>query len=113
RVEVVRAAAQQGDEPAGEDLSGGAWRRVVLGSPRRWPATWPALERHKHRSVDGRWLLKFEGLGPFGAAVHARAAALAERGWAPWPSGSPDTRGLVAYPFPAGTPLAGSDADRE
>jgi hypothetical protein len=115
RVEVARAAAQQGDgsAPGGEDLSGGAWRPVVLGSPRRWPATWPALERYKQRSADGRWLLKFEGLGPFGAAVHARAAALAERGWAPWPSGAPDIRGLVGYPFPAGTPLAAAEADRE
>jgi hypothetical protein len=90
----------------GPDLSGGAWRAHLGLAPSRWPATWQGQERLKRLSTDGRWLYKFEGLGPYGQAVFERARALAGEGLAPPPAGPPDGRGFVAYPFPAGVPLA-------
>jgi hypothetical protein len=101
-----RAIAVEAARPGPErDGSGGRWRGLFWEDPARWPATWPMLERLKQRSHDGRWLVKFEGLGPYGTAVHARAEALASAGLAPRPAGPPDDRGFVAYPFPAGRPL--------
>jgi hypothetical protein len=90
----------------GQDLSGGQWRRLFWSEPEDWPAAW--MERAKARSADGRWLLKFEGLGSWGAAVHGRALALAERGWGPWPVSAPDGRGVVIYPWLSGAPFAGA-----
>jgi hypothetical protein len=43
--------------------------------------------------------------------VHVRAQTLAGAGWAPAPLAAPDGRGFVAYPFPAGRPLAPDELD--
>jgi hypothetical protein len=66
------------------DVSAGAWRRHILprGSP--FPVTHPQHERRKFLIRDGRpVMLRFAGLGRYGAAVHARACALADAGFAP------------------------------
>jgi hypothetical protein len=103
-----RAVAATPPPRDGVDFSGGAWRAHFWRDRARWPITWPALERDKWLSPDGRWLLKFEGLGAYGDVVHARAQALAREGLGPAPAGPPDGSGVVAYPFPVGTPLEGA-----
>lgn len=68
---------------AGEDFSGGNWRRHLFDAACNWPASWITFERSKFLSRDGRRLFKFEGLGHFGAQVAERSRALAEAGFAP------------------------------
>src|SRR6185369_2486029 len=105
---VAPPAAPPGD---GDELSGGAWRARFWPERAHWPASWTALERVKRLSRDGRRLWKFEGLGRLGAAVHARAQALAAEGWTPAPIAGPDPRGFVSYPFVEGRPLAAAAID--
>lgn len=80
------------------DLSGGIWRRRVLGpDSARWPACWTQLERIKQSTEDGRWVDKFEGLPPYCQPALARASELARAGYAP-----PATYlegGMVRYPW--------------
>ena len=96
-------------EGAAVDVSAGAWRGRTWADQGRWPATWPAIERVKHLSADGG-LLKFEGLGRWGAAVRARAQAVADAGFGPPPADV--GAGFVRYPMLAGLPLARGDRDR-
>lgn len=79
----------------GVDLSAGAWRRLRFGEEAEWPAAHRETERQK-RLIEGR-LYKFEGLGPPGDEVRARADALAARGVAPPPRDEGD--GWVSYPW--------------
>jgi len=86
-----------------EDLSAGAWRRLVFGSgSSRWPACWTQLERIKRRSADGCWLDKFEGFSPYHQPALARAQRLAAAGFAPAPielaNGFVRSRWLVGRP---------------
>ncbi len=84
----------------GEDLSGGAWRRLLAAG--EWPASWVGMERLKCLlpASSGRpaRVAKFEGLGSFGAEAWMRAHQLWEAGFGPRP-GPPDDRGMVAYPL--------------
>jgi hypothetical protein len=84
----------------GEDLSAGAWRRLLPAG--EWPACWPAMERTKSLlpaapGVPAR-IAKFEGLGSFGADAAARARLLWGAGYGPRP-GEIDRRGMLAYPL--------------
>ncbi|HEV2129451.1 MAG TPA: hypothetical protein VGR27_00020 [Longimicrobiaceae bacterium] len=76
----ARLAARLGlAEP--EDLSGGQWRAVVPGAEAE-PA-FAMFERRKYRAQDpqgGAYLMRYAGLGRWGEATAARAAALAEAG---------------------------------
>ena len=93
---------------AGEPLGGGRWRELLLPDRSRWPACWPAFERIKHLDADGGRLLKFEGLGPYGAEVRERAAAVAEAGFGPAPADAGE--GFLAYPLLPGRLLRAEDA---
>jgi hypothetical protein len=69
------------------DLSGGAWRDL-----RPWPAgapppVWPQSERRKFllTTAEGRFLLKFAGLGRIGEGKFHRARALHAAGFTPEP----------------------------
>jgi hypothetical protein len=86
-------------------VGGGAWRGEVYGDAAAWPASWISMERLKYRR-EGR-LLKFEGLGPYGEEVAARARALAEAGLGPALHGAGD--GFVSYEWVGGRPLGADD----
>jgi hypothetical protein len=66
------------------DLSGGAWRKFHFRSEADWPPANTQQERRKFllRTADGLWLLKFAGLGRYGAEKLALAGALASAGFA-------------------------------
>jgi hypothetical protein len=89
---------------AWEDLSAGRWRVVVCGRDERpWPAVHPQHERRKHRSPDGRIVERFAGIGRHGRALRARAARLADAGYAAWPRGM--DRGFLRQDWIRGTPV--------
>jgi hypothetical protein len=93
-----------------DDLSTGAWRKIVYGADASaWPACWTQLERVKRRSADGQWLDKFEGLAPYCEAAFERAAELAQAGYGPTPTWH--GHGFVRYPWLPGRPARASDLD--
>src|SRR4051794_20335418 len=60
------------------DLSGGLWRPHLLGEDeRRWPAVQPQHEVPKARIRHGQSIVRFAGLGRYGAAKRDRAERLA------------------------------------
>jgi hypothetical protein len=67
------------------DISAGAWRKHLHGEERQWPPANPQQERRKFllRSSAGAWLLKFAGLGRYGAEKLALARVLADAGLTP------------------------------
>jgi hypothetical protein len=81
-------------------LGAGEWRRMLLGADCEWPACWPEMERLKFFSNDGKYLLKFEGLGQFGRQARDRAQALAKAGFGPGSETAGD--GMTAYQFISG-----------
>jgi hypothetical protein len=89
-------------------LAGGEWRELVYEDPEDWPASWTAFERPKLVDAPSGRILKFEGLGPYGATAFARALALAEAGWGP--EVSDEGEGFLGYAL-AGPPLAARDLD--
>ncbi|HEX8663787.1 MAG TPA: hypothetical protein VF744_07130 [Beijerinckiaceae bacterium] len=61
------------------DISGGAWRKLHFHSEADWPPANTQQERRKFlmETQDGPWLLKFAGLGRYGAEKLDLARALA------------------------------------
>jgi hypothetical protein len=100
----------RGDE---RDLSGGAWRALVLGDAidrAARPPIWPGSERRKAISRAGvggaeQVLRKFAGLPPYGEAVLARARALAETGFCPPVAAPLDGDGFITHRFIEGRPM--------
>ena len=96
-VDAARLRARDGEQrwkqfrclPVGENVrtpdglwvGAGEWRGLFLADEKHWPGAWTSLERAKFLSVDQRLLWKFEGLGPYG--THVRARALNEAGFGP------------------------------
>ena len=68
---------------AAQDLSWGAWRRLVFPSDSDWPAVWSWTERRKYLSSDGGKFFRFDGYGRYGKAVRRRSEILAEDCWGP------------------------------
>ncbi|WEX77487.1 hypothetical protein PYH37_002287 [Sinorhizobium numidicum] len=68
-----------------EDLSGGAWRRMLPVEESGWPPADRRFERRKFlaHTADGPWLVKFAGLGETGPRKLAKARLLAEADLAP------------------------------
>jgi len=89
--------------PRSADLSGGGWRGRLLDASYEWPACWPQMERLKVLSSDGKWLLKFEGLGRFGREARERGRILASAGFSFQPMEGDE--GLTAYPFCGGATM--------
>jgi hypothetical protein len=111
---LVEALAERSGGPVVriEDLSAGAWRRIVYANETEWPAAFPAFERAKVRVVraDGSSLLwKFEGLTGGAEAGTSRMAELAERGWTIAPVTA--VLGFVARPWVEGKPLRRESRD--
>lgn len=86
------------------DFSAGQWRGTVIGDSSRWPHVQPQHERVKSFVPSERRLLKFAGLGRYGAAARDRAHALADARLGERPTGL--RAGFISLPFVEGTPLA-------
>ncbi|MBI3967522.1 MAG: hypothetical protein HY329_17945 [Chloroflexi bacterium] len=107
---AVRAAARLG---LGElvDISAGQWRAAVPGA-----ASAPAgvgHERRKYLALDAgghRVMLRFAGMGRWGAASFERLTALAAAGAGPEPIGCAD--GFLAYRWVDGRPVSRSVVSR-
>jgi len=85
-------------------IGGGEWRYVFLPTGAVWPECWPQMERLKFLSPDGTRILKFEGMGPLGAAVRERSLRLAAAGFGP---GIEDARdGFSCYTVISGDPMS-------
>lgn len=71
-----------------QDISGGRWRSLHEGAAQELPVH-PMRERRKFlaTSDQGRWLVKFAGLGAEGPRKLARAQLLAAAGFSPAPAG--------------------------
>jgi hypothetical protein len=106
RASAVREAPRVPADAA-ISIAGGAWRGHFYEDESRWPASWISMERLKFLSTDQRRLFKFEGLGRFGAAAHARARLIAEAGFGPPPRDEGD--GFLSYPVLPGRPLSLAD----
>jgi hypothetical protein len=67
------------------DLSGGTWRKLHFSSEADWPPANTQQERRKFllHAESGPWLLKFAGLGRYGAEKLDIARALAAAGFTP------------------------------
>lgn len=88
-------------------IGGGDWRRFFCGEEVNWPESWTQMERLKFLSPDWRQFLKFEGMGPLGSEVRARAFALADSGFSPAVSDVGD--GFLAYVRAEGRSLRRED----
>ncbi|WP_437672627.1 hypothetical protein [Sorangium sp. So ce131] len=103
--------AQDGALPqvdAGEFIGGGAWRRHTYDDDEaRWPPSWTTMERLKYISRDGSRLLKFEGMGRYGAECFDRAHGLSHAGFGPAPRD--EGEGFFSYPRLPGRPLQAGD----
>jgi hypothetical protein len=86
----------------GIDLSAGAWRGFVCADPSSWPAVQPQHERVKRLLPASDAIVRFAGLGRYGAIKRQRANALAERGLAPRPLDLEN--GYLSMPFIDGKP---------
>src|SRR5438874_2917033 len=69
------------------------------------------MERLKFLSPDHKTLFKFEGMGPMGAEVRARAFVLADCGWSPPATEAGD--GFLAYSVQDGRVMRRDDVDQQ
>ncbi|WP_438015500.1 hypothetical protein WMF18_32160 [Sorangium sp. So ce315] len=91
----------------GEFIGAGQWRRRLYEDESRWPPSWTAMERFKCLSRDGSRILKFEGMGRYGAECLERAHGVFQAGFGPEPRD--EGEGFVSYPWIAGRPLQPDD----
>ena len=71
-----------------QDVSGGAWRFVGPAAGSEVPVhAWQERRKFICDTSEGRWLLKFAGLGRYGLRRFDRARALGEAGFTPEPAG--------------------------
>jgi hypothetical protein len=84
------------------DLSGGAWRDVILGRQSEWPAVQPQHEVPKYWEPASSVITRFAGLGRYGESKRRRAEALAGSGLGPPPVGLEN--GYLSLPFVDGAP---------
>lgn len=104
----VRRVAERFRLTLEDDLSWGAWREMIP-SAEGLPAA-PIHERLKLRAVDAsgvRWLIRYAGLGRWGASARDRAQALADADAGPAVLGAWD--GFVVLRWIPGTPLTRAD----
>ncbi|WP_437606785.1 hypothetical protein WMF20_38450 [Sorangium sp. So ce834] len=92
---------------AGEFIGVGTWRRRFYDDESRWPPSWTSMERFKSLSRDGSRILKFEGMGRYGAECLERARGVAQAGFGPAPRD--EGEGFLSYPWLPGRPLEAGD----
>ncbi len=100
-------SSSQLPEEAGHFVGAGRWRAQFADNNLNWPASWTNLERAKFLSRDGKRLYKFEGLGHYGSAVHARARLLQDSGYSPRLAAGMNATGYAAYELSRGQNLHG------
>lgn len=106
RAERVECGTQlPGD--AGEFIGAGTWRRRCYKDESRWPPSWTSMERLKCLSRDGSRILKFEGMGRYGAECLERARGVFRAGFGPEPRD--EGQGFLSYPWLPGRPLQAGD----
>jgi hypothetical protein len=88
------------------DLSAGAWRGHFLGDERLWPAVQPQHEAPKAWTPADRSIVRFAGIGRYGAAKRARAEDLAAAGLGADPLGL--QHGYLSLRFVEGSPCTGA-----
>ncbi|KYG10497.1 hypothetical protein BE21_11660 [Sorangium cellulosum] len=88
---------------AGEFIGAGTWRRRFYDDESRWPPSWTSMERFKSLSRDGSRILKFEGMGRYGAECLERARGVARAGFGPAPRD--EGEGFLSYRWLPGRPL--------
>ncbi|WP_437895482.1 hypothetical protein [Sorangium sp. So ce124] len=88
---------------AGEPIGAGAWRRRCYEDESRWPPSWTSMERLKYLSPDERRILKFEGMGRYGAECLERAHGIFRAGFGLEPRD--EGQGFFSYPWLPGRPL--------
>lgn len=94
------------------DISAGQWRSLFFSAPSAYPAVHPWHERRKYlcvRDPAPTLLLKFAGLGRFGASISTRARNLAHAGFHPAVHGF--VHGFLVMDFVHGRPLAAERLD--
>jgi hypothetical protein len=105
------ASSSEPRKPQAAELSIGAgqWRRHLFPNPSAWPASWTALERLKYLSPNHceRQLIKFAGLGHYGARVLEREEQAAGAGFGLLPRCQP--HGFASYNWIAGRPMSSKD----
>ncbi|WP_433929073.1 hypothetical protein AB3662_36325 [Sorangium cellulosum] len=106
RAEIVNYGTHVPGDP-GEFIGGGQWRRRLYEDESRWPASWTAMERFKCLSRDGDRILKFEGMGRYGAECLERAHGVFQAGFGPEPRD--EGQGFASYPWIPGRPLQADD----
>lgn len=74
-------------------IGSGNWRE--LANLQNWPESWTQMERLKFLAPGHATLFKFEGMGPIGEQVRARAFVMAKAGFGPQASDAGD--GFLAY----------------
>jgi len=102
RIHTKYAAACARPDDAWIDLSGGEWRAVFYSDESAYPATQPQHEAAKFLDRDG--LVRFAGLGRYGAEKLRRARLLADAGFSTRPIAFKD--GWLSMEFARGTPLS-------
>jgi hypothetical protein len=96
--------------PGSVDFSGGAWRPHLLGDgSRAWPAVQPQHEVAKARVPDRGCIVRFAGLGRYGASKLERAERLAAGGFGVRPGALQS--GYLTLPFVAGQPCTRATPD--
>jgi hypothetical protein len=94
--------------PNAVDWSAGRWRERLYRSRGEWPDVAPHYERWKVHAPAQKRVIRFAGLGPFGAAARQRAEALAANALGPSPGAL--RNGFLDLPYIDGTPwTAASD----
>ncbi|WP_434042742.1 MULTISPECIES: hypothetical protein [Sorangium] len=106
RAEHVAGVTHVPGDP-GEFIGGGQWRRRLYEDESRWPASWTLMERFKCLSRDGDRILKFEGMGRYGAECLERAHGVFQAGFGPAPRD--EGQGFASYPWIPGRPLQADD----
>lgn len=108
-----RLQKEAGLEAPLRDISAGMWRRLFW-SEHDFPAAHPRHERRKYLSgepsMGESYMLKFAGLGRYGAAKMGRAAMLSEAGLAE--PVERFTNGFIVTKFAYGRPVAERDLNQ-
>ncbi len=90
-----------------QNFSAGKWREAVYSAETEFPAVQPQHERRKYLDGAGR-LLKFEGLGRYGAGRFAIANQLGHAEFSPFARSL--SNGFISFDFVPGRPLRPGDA---
>ncbi|HEX2865890.1 MAG TPA: hypothetical protein VHO03_02550 [Ignavibacteriales bacterium] len=93
-----------------KDVSAGMWRDVVFKNTEEFPPVYSGFEQRKYLSSDGKYMLKFAGLGHYGSDLYERARVLAGEGFSP--QALSFENGFILSRFIEGKALNSSEVNR-